>query len=837
MQEVPIVLGFTSGELSPWLDSRFDLQAYQRGARYLKNFTVLPYGGIRRRRGADYVAAAPCQTGMGTRLVPFRYSEDDVLLLEFSPGCMRVYKDGMLLADETTGVPYSLSIPWSTAGQICSLQFTQVNDVLFVTCTTHPVVRISRYSDTDWRSEILRPEPYPRASYATNADALSVTFDSSGATAKLELPANAHTKFGAAMNGNEYVLADVEVPARTLFRNTAMDTTLYQCPNLSTTTVTRGAQVYVAEASTNHRLYFTCRKTYNPTSHYQAGRLSPADYPQHFMPGVMRLSPGGTPYEVCGDWELTTHGEWNANWELWRTYDTGSDGTHFLDWDWTAVKAFGQSAYEDRKNWALSGSEKIPCRMVLVCISSSGMPIPAMMSFRTLAGHREYKFRITSVQDARTATAAVEKFYLDMPTGFKTTRWSLGAFGIRNGFPAFSSYYQNRLWFGGVPGLPTTLFASCVDDFMNFRMGSDADDALHLTMASDEQSRICWMCATRELLVGTAEGEWSLVASDNGPITATSAAFKRQSAVGSEPLPVHAVENSVIFVQRGGRRLREISYKLESDGFSSVDLSLLAEHLFHSGVAEWCVQRGTDSYIWVLMNDGSLAVLTMNTEQQVTAWQRVDLPGRTPQHIATIPSSYGLDDEVWFVTRNNTTGYVVVERICADNKFVDLETSVWIDENNEFTNATLLIGGPVCAWRPTNPKKVYPVIINSDGSGCVTTSEISGSEFIRIGRPYNSELHTMPLERDLSFNAVRQLGRIKVRLLESDYNFVYKSSLARNWEQVDTSTIYESTPYTGALRLTQMPDASVGQYLMFYYNALSEFALQAITIEVDQHGR
>ncbi|MDO4221054.1 MAG: hypothetical protein Q4C88_02895 [Akkermansia sp.] len=837
MQEVPIVIGFTSGELSPWLDSRFDLQAYQRGARLLKNFTVLPYGGIRRRKGAIFVTEARSQEEKATRLVPFRYSEEDVLLLEFSPGIMRVFKDGALV--RVSGLSaFELALPWSTAAQIRSLSFTQVNDVVFITCPTHPVVRLSRRADADWLVETLAPEPYPRATHATRDDQLSVSFNASGSTATLKLPSGAGTAFDSAMAGAEYVLADAEVPARTLFRNTSMSVIVFQCPDLATASVAKGAKIYVAEQGTSHHLYFTCRKAFNHALDFVAGMTSPADYPQHFMPGVMRLA-DGMPYEVCGDWELTTHGEWNAAWELWRTYDTAaSDGADCLDWDWTTVKSFGQSAYEERKNWALSGSEKIPCRMVLVCISSSGMPIPAMMSFRTLAGHREYKFRITAVQNAGTATAAVEKGYLDMPSGFTTRRWSFGAFGPRNGYPAFSGFFQNRLWFGGMPGLPTTLIASCVDDYANFRMGSDADDALHLTLASDEQSRICWMCATRELLVGTAEGEWSLVSSDNGAITATSAAFKRQSAVGSEPMPVHAVENSVVFVQRGGRRMREISYKLESDGFSTVDLSLLAEHLFRSGVAEWCVQRGTDSYIWVLMNDGSLAVLTMNMEQQVTAWQRIDLPGRTPQHIATLPARNNLDDDVWFVTRNNTTGYVAVERICADNpKFVDLPQTVWLDENNLFSGAHLLAGGVICGWRPGNPEKVFTADINDDGSGYVVVPEGAGREIVYIGRPYESELHTMPLERDLSFNAVRQMGRVKVRLLESDYHFLYRSSLARTWDRMDTSAIYGIIPYTGALRLTQMPDADVGQHFVFFYNELFDFAIQAITIEVDQHGR
>ena len=83
MQEVPIVVGFTAGELSPWLSTRFDLQAYQRGAARICNFQVQPYGGLELRPGTAFVG----QLADGAvRLFPFSYAADDVLMLDFLPG-------------------------------------------------------------------------------------------------------------------------------------------------------------------------------------------------------------------------------------------------------------------------------------------------------------------------------------------------------------------------------------------------------------------------------------------------------------------------------------------------------------------------------------------------------------------------------------------------------------------------------------------------------------------------------------------------------------------------------------------------------------------------------
>jgi hypothetical protein len=78
MQEIPIVQGFTAGELTPWLSTRFDLQAYQRGAALINNFQVLPYGGIQLRPGTQYVGPSAAES---VPLFPFYFAENDALML------------------------------------------------------------------------------------------------------------------------------------------------------------------------------------------------------------------------------------------------------------------------------------------------------------------------------------------------------------------------------------------------------------------------------------------------------------------------------------------------------------------------------------------------------------------------------------------------------------------------------------------------------------------------------------------------------------------------------------------------------------------------------------
>ncbi len=837
MQNTPIVLGFTAGELSPWLSTRFDLQAYQRGAALLRNFFVQPYGGLRRRHGTTCVGEAAVQDASAIRLFSFHYSESDALLLEFFPGGMRVYRRGELL--RVNGEPYVLSVPWTTAEQIASLRLLQVNDAVYATCPEHPPVGLNRYADTNWTCEELELDPFPRETYVEQPKGIRVKMAEDAKTATIVFD-TILSGLTDEMAGREIILADATIPERTLFQNQKFVISATLIPALNTTPVLSGKHYYVKDASSAWYQFYYCRKGHN-ISDYN-GSLSPADYPDSFMPGAMRLDENDEPYEVCGDWEVHTKGEWNALWELWRSYDDYSVNSDFHYWNWKRIRSFGQDGYSERQNWSISGSEERPCRMVLVCRSANVLTIPVSIYFRILGGTREYKLKVLSKKDSLTANVEVLSSYLGGATSFYTQKWSFGAFGQRNGYPRFASLHQGRLWFGGTSGQATTLFASSTDDFMNFRVGSNDDDALHLTLSADDQSRICWICPARSLLVGTSASEWTLSSPDGGAVTASNAAFSRQSSVGSEGKDAYSVENAVFYVQRGGKRLREISYKLEADGFTSTDTSLLAEHLFASGVKEWAVQRGTSTLLWVLMYDGTLGVLTTNVAQQVTAWQRVSFPGRRVCHLASLMQEGSSEDELWLVIRNESNGYVSLERMVESSFFVDGSGRVAVSDTGALMAGPQVAGARGLVFSAEEMERGEVVEFGADGSFSLAgdsplAQRLAEGETLFYGIPYDSELQTMPLEREASFNAVHQMGRVKLRLLESDPAFEFRASHAARWEVYEPSRDGLSYPCTGAVRISHIPAPGVGQGFCLRYSGLRDFCLLSLTVDMDFHGR
>lgn len=844
MQEIPHILGFTAGELTPWLATRYDLQAYQRGAARISNFIVQPYGGIRRRNGAAFVAESGAGAEDAVKLCPFSYSENDALMLEFFPGGMRVYREGAMLT--AGGEPYVLEVPWRSAEQILSLRFTQVNDAVYVTCPTYRPVVLYRQTDTDWRCEEPDFEPFPRVTYVEHRGAISMRREPNSSEVTLQLPEDSELTFTPEMAGREYVVLEADTAEKTLFRNVAFKPSVAPLPNLQTERCFKTLVYYTTDSATGCYRFWTCCRQYSPAAY--SGSDDPADYPAHFMAGALWQDWSELMLEVCGDWELRTDGTWNAQLELWRTYDhpdaervlNASNHASMLtpylngypDWDWQCVKSFGQSKYSERQNWALTGTEPRPCRMCVVCREADTTTLNSMLFFRKFRSSREYKFLITEVTDAYTAKAKALTAYLDFPCELSSRKWSFGAFGEYNGYPAFSSYSGGRLWFGGMRRSPTTLIGSVVDDFHNFRVSSEDDSALHLTIASDNQSRICWMTPTRQMLIGTSDGVWVLGGGDgSGVLTPSNASFRRQTSVGCENQHALAVENCVLFPQRGGKRLREISYKLESDGFAASDVSLLAEHLLTAGVREYAVQEGRGSYVWAVFRDGTAAVLTLHPEQQVTAWQRVEIPGCRILHVAALPQAGSEQDELWLVVQRGEGAPLTLQRLCAENPYLDDSFTAAADAEGALSVPLRLAGLPLCLLGAGG--EVQSAVADAEGR----IGGLAAGASYTVGVPFRSELETLPMESVASFNSVRELSRFRLRLYESGLSFEYKSTLAERWEQSEPERYHLRVPYSGSLRLAQMPEAGVGQGLCIRCSGTEDFRLLGLTQEVDHHGK
>ncbi len=247
-----------------------------------------------------------------------------------------------------------------------------------------------------------------------------------------------------------------------------------------------------------------------------------------------------------------------------------------------------------------------------------------------------------------------------------TTRWRMGAWCEKNGYPACAALYENRLAFAGSPAQPRTVWFSRFGDYPDFGPGALADDAIEHDLSGDRVNIIRWMVDQDDLLIGTNAAEIRLGSGSEGePLTAEKKPqARRQSPHGSSGLAARLVGGAVLFVTRSGRKVRELAFDLSSYKYHAPEITILAEHVTGPGLADlaYCGEPG--GVLWAARADGMLVGCTYLKDQNVTAWHRHPLGGNgAVESLAAIPGQGG--DELWAVVRRVIGGQTrrYVERL------------------------------------------------------------------------------------------------------------------------------------------------------------------------------
>lgn len=137
---------FGGGEVTPEFWGRIDDQKYQTGMATCRNFLVMPHGPIANRPGTLFVREVK-DSSKRTRTMPFVYSFDQQLLIEFSEGVFRFHALGQTILDG--GDPYEVEHPYLEA-ELFEVAYFQSGDVLTLLHRNHPPRELRRNGAIDW---------------------------------------------------------------------------------------------------------------------------------------------------------------------------------------------------------------------------------------------------------------------------------------------------------------------------------------------------------------------------------------------------------------------------------------------------------------------------------------------------------------------------------------------------------------------------------------------------------------------------------------------------------------------------------------------------------------
>lgn len=615
---------------------------------------------------------------------------------------------------------YSIVTPYLTA-DLFALDFKRSADVMYITHGSYEPRRLSRTGHSKWKLEELDIQDGPFR--AQNTD-LNITITPSAVTGSITL--------------------------------TATD-------GVFVTGTTAGHRPSGSTATSKSKTGALFKLVQGETDSYVSGLL-----------GVEVLNAASSTLAIYKGvtWDLVTNGTWgsasnSATLVLERSYDAGTT--------YETVVSFTSAADYNIKT---SGTEENEDAIYRLRVAEAGADTDCAYNLSVRDTGHIGIVEITAVASTVSATATV---LTTLGSTDLTYRWSEGAWSNKRGWPkAVDISPEERLTFGGSSSKPLTVWGSVVGDFTSFKSGILDDDAIVFTLiGSGQQNTIRWMLPRTAMMIGTVGGEHLLGASaEDEALTPTNVQAKLQATYGSENANALIVNNAILFLQRGAKKIRELVYSFEDDLYKADDLTIFANHITESGINDMAFQRTPDPMLWCVRDDGEIAVLSYERDQNVFAWSRLVTTDSTAdsdfESVAVIYGGAGKEDEVWVTVKRtiNSATARYVERFKARDWGADTEDAFFVDSGVTYdststtamTGGTHLIGETVAVFADGLAQTSKTV----NASGEITLD--TAASVVQWGLAYTPVLIPMRLDlANLGLATTKKIPRVIVDLYKTMY--------------------------------------------------------------------
>lgn len=622
-------VSFGKGEVSPIAAARTDAAFYSSALQVCLNFFVRAEGAVSNRPGLEYIAQCVSAQN-GSYLLPFIYNNTQSYLVEMSStplssmtGSVNVYLAGALV--ESIGAPYQPS-------DLGSIRWAQSADTLNLTVSSTPLYQLKRVTPTSFTlaAPTILNGPFQdlntdgtttvyvsgtqgtvtisasRAIFTPQHVGALITIEEQFLNAIQAWEANKSLSISGSSpvgqycrsDGKIYLCVDAKTAAGTTYTGTfqPVHTSGTQTDGIGGPLVGLNDSVagvswqFVSQASGVALI-----TTYTDAQHVTGIVQSDKGIYSNFPPTVV-----GGPQTVKGP--FTKSGDGSTVTFTGLTAITSGDPNQFY------VTVGG--IFQDPTTYS---------------ISLSGTSI----TFNSAPATGTNNVVIAQV----TGTLIVNKVSSQLLPGLAlSTYWAFGSFSKVQGYPATVVYYNDRLVLGGTLLQPQTLFTSKTSNYLDFGTSTPqvADDDITVTLNARQQNPIVDLIAQADLLIGTASAITRLSHSaSSGSITPSDVAALPQNFYGQEPVPSVQTGDTTIFVQWGGRKIRDLIYTFQTDKYQGTELTVFARQMFPYGTKCVRVAFAPEPYglVFCVRSDGVMCVCAYLPEQQVTAWSRYTTAG------------------------------------------------------------------------------------------------------------------------------------------------------------------------------------------------------------------
>ena len=362
--------------------------------------------------------------------------------------------------------------------------------------------------------------------------------------------------------------------------------------------------------------------------------------------------------------------------------------------------------------------------------------------------HQVYK--LTYVESTDTWTWAAVTFTAP-PAAWTGTNW-----------PATGTYYQGRLWLGGTPAEPETFWASKSALPEDFTQGTLAADGMTFTL--EKAGRIRWMESTKNLLIGTANGE-HIITSQGGVVIPGDIQVNQQSSYGSAAYmrPVK-IGDLLLYTSPDRRRVYTMQYEWNADNWLSTDLSFPSEHLTKGDLINVSWAQNPYNLMWMVTRDGDMVSMTYERATNTIGWHRHNTNGK----FLDVASDTGVDGNSFNITVTaRQENELFVEWVEKDNFIMDSFIEVY--SSTPFTTVTGLLDLEGLTVKVlVDGNSIHPD--RTVASGQITLQE--SVNYVIIGLGYKCEAITMPVDKGSQIGS----GRIHKKGWNKIWAQIYQSA-------------------------------------------------------------
>lgn len=643
---------FSRGETSPSLDGRLDLDSLYKGLKRISNFIPKPQGGLTRRDGTEYIATV---ADVESKLVEYEYDETRYILL-FQPNIIYIYK-GKTKLDIEISTEY-------TATDVSNMVYAQAKDYLVISTGRH-FQKLSRLSEEAWTIEDIEQEDGPYLDQNESDVHLTATTISDRAVLEafkdsfVEADVGKYVEF---KEDNDHILAKIlEV---TDARNAIVEVQ----DNIMTEP---DKQAKIAYSSPNVEI-----------------SNNVAVFDRYSVGNYIRIADN--------TWHLVT--------AFTSTVEVAVDAA-------VTMIAAGSLAEDKTRLYDREIIQEVEADDPLFTVADVGLLLRMNFSEIQVWGKITQLLSDTTVRvDANDPLPRDIFDGRNISNNGRTKKFRLGAWGSTRGYPKALCFYRDRLVAYGSTLQPNTFWSSSTQDYFNFAP-TEIDStvtALNAITAEFNSTRIAnasFLMEGKVLFLGTNSGVWQISPSYlSDSINPENTRGTKEDSFGADRVRPEFVDSGVIFVQRHGKKIRELYFNFNDQSYISNDLNVLAEHLFENDrIVEITYQAEPHGLIWVRTQNGLLFSLTYSRRGQKLAWARHDFGGTVKSICITENNVEGRDNLYLIVKR----GSLVTLEVMTSSCLLDCSSTgvsgydrfegqlIWAIIDNEVYQEVMVINGSI----------------------------------------------------------------------------------------------------------------------------------------------